>query len=485
MRIQPIRSQVIPQQLPSVHVPLNVGTGFGQGLGAMAEAGGQLSDVMASVERRKKEFEDATALTGLTAEAKVNLAKFENDINIADYTKIPELKKQGLERISKEMADKAAAINPEVAANWSNRVWPTLQSQAVIDTSRIEIEKFRQHTIAGVLQFMNLMEDEAVKATLSGDKGRVAAINQSVTGWIDKIQRELNVTGHQAETWKESYQNGIESKVTLEVNRYKQQLRDQEAKADKEKKIEMENNFGDLVDMYSRGQLTEAYIRGQITLRKVDPDKALSMINRLRSDAKEGAEAVKNNPVVVGQIAEGLELGLDVEDNVDAALKNGQINTATYISMKGKLGDREFKRGLYYINRALQPAPADKWTPDRNVRHAEAIDDYQDRVANGGDPVKVAREIVDLNIGHIRRTISGIRAPRFLVGDKMDIQDVEAAKAKTVEQFKRGAITVEEFQRESEIFKEIGQLIDELGTTEKVDEEMSGRMKQSEKLRKQ
>jgi len=42
-----------------------------------------------------------------------------------------------------------------------------------------------------------------------------------------------------------------------------------------------------------------------------------------------------------------------------------------------KLGDRNFKQGMGYISRALKPSEADKWTPDRHVRFAEAVDDFK------------------------------------------------------------------------------------------------------------
>jgi hypothetical protein len=215
-------------------------------------------------------------------------------------------------------------------------------------------------------------------------------------------------------------------------------------------------------------------------LRNVDPDKALRMIEKIRSDSKTGTKDVKNNPVVVGEISEGIALGFDVRSDIETAMKNGQINTATYISFKKQLGNREFQRGLAYINKSLQPSPADRWTPDRNLRHAEAIDDYEERVAKGENPIDVARDIVDLNVGQSRRSLLGLRSPRYLTGDKTNPQDLENAKRKTAEAFRRGALNGYEFKRESEIIKKLEELAHEIGLTDD-DEEMDRRLKASKK----
>ena len=100
------------------------------------------------------------------------------------------------------------------------------------------------------------------------------------------------------------------------------------------------------------------------------------------------------------------------------------------------------------------------------------------------NPIKIAREIVDLNMGQSKRSIAGVRAPRYLTGDKTSLQDIESAKMKTLEAFNRGALTSDEFKRESEIIKELEDLIREMGSTEGVDEDTARRLKLSEKAGK-
>ena len=71
-------------------------------------------------------------------------------------------------------------------------------------------------------------------------------------------------------------------------------------------------------------------------------------------------EESEDDPVVVGEITEALELGMDIEPILADALERGQIKTSSYISIKKAMGARDYKRGLYYINNSLKPTQFEK-----------------------------------------------------------------------------------------------------------------------------
>jgi len=212
MRIKPIRSTVEPTVAPTVRAPLDVSSGFAKGLGRLGQAVGDVGQVAQEIGLRKKYFDDSVSLTNLTNEAKIALEGHSQLIQVTDYADISDARKKGLERIRKELGSKASDINPEVAANWK-KAWGTLSADSQIRTGRIETEKFRQNTIAGAVNYLHIMEDEAVRATIEGDTEKLALINQSVDDAVDNVRDNFRVPGHMAETWKEQFQNAIEAQV--------------------------------------------------------------------------------------------------------------------------------------------------------------------------------------------------------------------------------------------------------------------------------
>ena len=212
MRIKPIRSQVDPAVVSAPVAPLDVSTGFAQGLGQIGQAIGEAGQAIQTVERRKKAFDDSTSLTELTSEAKVLFAEHSELIKMSDYNDIPTAKKEGLERIKATMSDRASKVNQEVVANWQ-KVWSVLNAESIIETGRIETEKFRQNTIAGVVNYTNIIEDEAVKAIIEGDEEKRDIIFEAVNNAINNVQANFRVPGHQAEAWKEQFKNNVETHI--------------------------------------------------------------------------------------------------------------------------------------------------------------------------------------------------------------------------------------------------------------------------------
>ncbi|MBW2632316.1 MAG: hypothetical protein JRC90_11285 [Deltaproteobacteria bacterium] len=490
MRITPIKSTVAPSIAPTVRAPLTTTSGFAQGLGqlgaAIGETGiaaGQISRVLREMELKKKLVDDSVFLTNLENKANLSYAEHHEDLrSTPDYNKIDEIDKTGLEARLKQFNDEASAMNPEVAAAWKE-TGAIINIKAQISGMPIKRDRFKQNAIAGAFTLMNSRRDEAVEALIIGNTERANAIFQEINEAVDFLRDNLGISALSAKTWKSGFEKSVETEKTLQETAFKKQLQEAETKAAKKKEDEQKANFGAMVVSYSNGELTEERIRGLIKTRSIDPGKGMAMITRLRTSQKDEKEPDENNPVIVGRLASDIELGFDVDERLYLALTNGDIKSETYITLKAKLGDRDFKQGMNYVSRALKPSQADKWTPDRHVRFAEAIDDYQARVGQGQNPIDVAREIVDLNIGHIRRTILGLRIPRFLTGEKTNLMDLALAKTVTVGKYQAGELTIEEFNREAILIKQLEDLVGELSGGESLGTEMSGRIKQSKDLR--
>jgi hypothetical protein len=222
-----------------------------------------------------------------------------------------------------------------------------------------------------------------------------------------------------------------------------------ERQVEKAKKEVQENNYGNALVLYSQSKLTEASVQQMISGRKIDPDKGSHLISLLRTEEKQGDKGV-NNPRVVADLSTRLELGADIGVDLDAALEKNQIKADTYVSLKKQMADRDFKRGLYHVNYALKPSEADQWTPDKHIRHAEAVEEYSSRVAAGENPLVVSKSIIEMFTSDVRRTIKGIPSPRFLAGDKTSIEALREAQSKTAEAFKKGSLSPEDFNRESD-----------------------------------
>lgn len=258
-------------------------------------------------------------------------------------------------------------------------------------------------------------------------------------------------------------------------------LEQAERDREKYKRDAQEAAYGDALVSYSQGTLNETQVQRLISGRRIDPDKGshlLSLIKKSRDDKP------KDNPVVVGRIASALELGTDVSGDLEAALQKNDIKPATYINLKKQLGDRDFKRGLYHVNYALKPSEADQWTPDKHLRHAEAVNEYSSRVAAGEPPMDVAKGVVENFTADVRRTIRGIAAPRFLTGEKTNLQSLKDAQIKTAEEFRKGRISTDDFNREAERIQVLMDLAERLNQNDQaMPKELSDRAKEALKKR--
>ncbi len=217
-------------------------------------------------------------------------------------------------------------------------------------------------------------------------------------------------------------------------------------------KVEKERqdaNYGKAVVLYSNDELTPGFLEEAIENRDMDPEKGFKLINRLRTDARQG-KAQTNNPVAVGALAVRIGRGEDVLDELNELVASGDIKDQTYITLTTNMGKLEVQRAYSYVNKAMQPGemvtdiePKQSW--------AEAIDLLNERIARDEDPMVAARDIVRHRIK--RLPIRPVGRPRFLTGKVDNIPDLEKAMAETVKQFRNDKIGVVEANQETNIIE--------------------------------
>lgn len=345
--------------------------------------------------------------------------------------------------------------------------------------------KYAQAAIYGAVAAGTISEEEGVKRIKDfTENAQVNFIRREMLDDPEAVYKGL-VTGAYPEL-DETRKTSLlkESRELAEAEEKKRVRILDQAERDREKfkKDAMEAAYGDALVAYSQGTLTEPVVQSLISRRRIDPDKGSHLLSLLKGG---GAEKAKDNPMVVGRIASALELGADVGPDLDAALGRNEIKPETYVSLKKQAGDRDFKRGMYHVNYALKPSDADQWTPDKHIRHAEAVEEYTSRVAAGEPPMVVARSVVETFTSDVRRTIRGIAAPRFLAGEKTSLDALRKAQAETAKAFQSGKISVDDFNREAERIQLLLDLAGRLNDSEQAapDGALSDRAKEALKKR--
>lgn len=192
-----------------------------------------------------------------------------------------------------------------------------------------------------------------------------------------------------------------------------------------------------------KGQLTTDDVIQGMQSTEITTKGGNAMIKQLKNPT------TTNDPFTVGEIAEKMALGEDVRQELDAAVSDGSMKAETYINFRGKIGNQDFQRGLKLINSALKPSEADKYDPDRNFKHAEAIDRYRAIVSGGTDPLKASKSVLRSHRDTLARTVRGIPFPEYMTGNnKLDASALDAAERETVLAWSRGNIGYEEYQRQ-------------------------------------
>jgi len=270
----------------------------------------------------------------------------------------------------------------------------------------------------------------------------------------------------------------IDDKVKIQLNdlalkRVEHNAKEAVRKADKleratEKahKKEIEDNDFAAWQKYRKGDMTLNDLENLATNRKISEEAYNSIYEKMDPNA----EKVKNDPVTVGEINDKLNLGMNVRPLLTSALHDRKINTGTYITMMGQVGNKEFKRGSDYITMALAPTQADRWSPDKGPRYAEAMDRYFILIGRGVNAVTAGRDVVDSYLVGMKRTFRGLRRPIYLsdsqmqggTGDRKSKADLDLARTLTVQAYQMGAISDDVYKEEINLIDQLEKLSSEI-----------------------
>lgn len=261
--------------------------------------------------------------------------------------------------------------------------------------------------------------------------------------------------------------------LRIAESRRKERIR-QESRAEKEAEKEherlLEENEYELWRKFHAGALTVEELENMARARRIDKDGYNALRKALDKD--DDAPAT-NNPVVLGELGEKLERGIDIRRELKQALKNHQIKPETYATMLRQSTQKAYKQGLAFVSSSLRPSAADKWDIGKHSRYANAVDEYNRRVADGEDPDEVSHDIVRQYIGQdrnlLRQAVKGYRRPRFLQGDIESLPALDAAATATRSAFLAGRITEQEYDREAWLIQEIRQTLLTLSTLDRTD----------------
>ena len=183
-------------------------------------------------------------------------------------------------------------------------------------------------------------------------------------------------------------------------------------------------------------------------------------------EAKE--DDIENDPVIVGEITEQITLGRPVDERMNNALANGQLEPGTYISMKQAIASTVQKQGLAYIANALKPSPADQFAYDKHLRYAEANQRYLQLVKDGMEPMEASRRVVDGYRSDLQRSYKGLSSPMYMppAGDKRNYSDLDQAEIETVKQHALGNISDRIYIDQMNVISELKALINEINDSD-------------------
>jgi hypothetical protein len=193
---------------------------------------------------------------------------------------------------------------------------------------------------------------------------------------------------------------------------------------------------------------------------------------------KDGKGPEHNNWRVMGEISEKIGMGINQSKELDKAMARGHAKVETYLSWKKEGGNKENQKGMRRINDILKPSAADKWKPDLNARHGEAMDRYEDLKLQNYSPEEAADKVIDEYSAELRRTVAGLPTPSFLLtGDKLDPAALANAKERTIAAFKRGGLARGELEYQMQLIEDLLKLSSESRRVQSITEEEKKRIK--------
>lgn len=231
--------------------------------------------------------------------------------------------------------------------------------------------------------------------------------------------------------------------------------RDAEKQTKEAQEVYADGLFGKLYD----GKLTVNEVETAGRKRLIPHGEYRQLLNALKTEG--GKE--ENDPMTVGDLGARLGMGADIGPDLDKARRTGKIKTETYITLKGQLANRNFKRGADYISKALRPGEMDRFDQEKNLRYATAMDDYIARIssAEDDDTIGVAKDIVFETLSRKRSAFMSLPSPLFLEGPRSELGNLNQARIATTEKFKSGSLREDEYKREIRLIDTLTRMLRE------------------------
>lgn len=161
---------------------------------------------------------------------------------------------------------------------------------------------------------------------------------------------------------------------------------------------------------------------------------------------RESPEA--DNWETVVAINEIVNIGEDATEDLKTAVVKGLISQKTAATIGKHMKDEEYKRAAAQMDRALKPSEFDKWSKDKNLRHAESYELFWGKMASGKKPLDAANEVIEQYLGTMNRSAKMLGRPRNLQGAVDDVDALKEAKQLTVQDLQTGRISAEEYKAE-------------------------------------
>ena len=239
----------------------------------------------------------------------------------------------------------------------------------------------------------------------------------------------------------------------------KQQIKQQED-AEKEienirKKLIEGSDYQAYQDYYGK-KLTFERLEEIASAREISEGTYRNIRDKMEKPEKATQE---NNPIVLAEIQEEIEKGRDARPLLQAALQNGEIKDQTYSTMIGQVAKGEYKEAVSFVARALKPSEADRWSQDKHLKYAEAMDRFNTLIDTGIEPIDAAKTVVNSYTSDLRRSIQGLRRPMFLKGKKNNLNDLVTAEEASSQAYLRKEISETAYLDELQLIDQLKEIV--------------------------
>lgn len=183
---------------------------------------------------------------------------------------------------------------------------------------------------------------------------------------------------------------------------------------------------------------------------------------------------VADNPWVVSDLHDKAERGVDISEDIRNAVDSGGLSEKTAASIAKHTTDEKSKRAMQYIDRALKPSEADKWSPDKHLKYADATRLYYAKIQSGMDYEQAAVEVVRGYISGVKRTLKQLATPEGMTPDqKTDLNALESHKVALAEKLRTKRITPEVYREQMRLVDNLIKIAEDSEETSEMEKELT------------